>query len=501
MAASDRAVGSSAALVSAPPRARKPYTRRQAPGGALPADSGLSGVAGGVRAVARSTRADEATDAALGVGDGLIGQSTALYRQAKALDSTDARAAAALRQRAGRLSTRAVELMVGIGAAHDMGGAPAAVASVTHASASSTAVPRQTHGADGGHPHDAASDSSPAASMATKAAAAATSSAATDSQVAGRKRGRAATGPLDAFVRAASSPAGAPSKRRRLDAIKHVVAEFAGAAPESAGGSRGALETDGELAEPCKACGGRVVVETGAGSQACTGCGAAFVGHVARAEWREGVRYTKSCQYSPLRYFQRWLAQLQGEEEAEVPDDVMARVGAELRARRLLVPVVASGGSGGDGGGGGGEDALVATPLLQPKAVRAVLDALRLSDYYKNQWKIARFFNPGARVLRLTPEKNLAMTMLYQSFLQAYPSTKPNGRVNNPHYPFIIRKFLVVIGEERQADAVPRLISNGNEAMYDRMWETTHLKLAVGKVAALLSGEMTAAEARATCLR
>lgn len=439
-----RSGGGHLALVSPPAARRKPYTRRAAPVTEVVTPA-LRGEEAGVAAIMTAPRVEPAVRATADVVSGMLRRSDALRRDSARAEG--GRARAELSRQAATLMSNAMELMFAVAAAE--GGGPGG-------------------GVGGGEP----------------------------AAVAGVKRRRgdggdddAPVGPLDAFVSAGATS----SKRRRLEALKGAVSDMVGSAPVAAGGgSRGCLQADGELEAPCAACGvGRVYAEGRTGSETCVSCGAAQVGHSLAAEWREGVRYSKSCQYNPVKYFQRWLTQLQGADE-EVPPDVLAAVGAELRARRYLRPV-----EGGGSGGGSGGEVLEAIPELQPAVVKAVLKSLRLSRYYSSQWQIAAYFNPAARLLRLSANQEVAMVMLFQGFLRVYGRREADGRINNPHYPFIIAKFLVIIGEDAQVDRVPGLSSTHNRDEYEAMWRRVHRDLPVSHVEDVLSGRMSAAEAHA----
>jgi len=176
-------------------------------------------------------------------------------------------------------------------------------------------------------------------------------------------------------------------------------------------------------ADTCQKCNSSMLLVPIKSLLACPRCGesSSYLDATSAAlPYGDEIDFT-SYSYKRINHFNEWMAQIQGKESFQVPEDVLEKVMQELYRRR------------------------VALADINPAKVREILKYLKLRRCYEHVVQITSRIT-GVPPIRMSSEMEERCRLMFLAVQPAFDKHKTSERKNFLSYSYILYKFLELLG-------------------------------------------------------
>ena len=155
--------------------------------------------------------------------------------------------------------------------------------------------------------------------------------------------------------------------------------------------------------------------------------------------------------YKKINHFKEILAQFQGKETTQIPDDVIEQIQMQIKKERISLD------------------------QLNHYKTKEILKKLGFNKYYEH---IAFIKNKlGIKPPIFTPELEETLCNLFMETQAPYAKTCPDYRVNFLNYYYVLFKFCELLGEEQYLDSIPLLKDREKLIEQDETWKKMCIEL------------------------
>ena len=201
--------------------------------------------------------------------------------------------------------------------------------------------------------------------------------------------------------------------------------------------------------EPCKKCGGDVMLCESSAALMCTNCGLSERYLGCELTYKEEQTIEKNIVYSYKRenHFNEWVSQFQGTESTTIPTEVIEQLRYELKKQRLKN----------------------LTDITHAK-VRALLKKLKLNKYYEHVPYISTILN-GATPPRMSQALEEKLRLMFNKIQTPFEMHCPPDRKNFISYSYVLYKFCELLGKDEFLPCFPLLKSKEKLRQQDAIWK------------------------------
>ncbi len=222
----------------------------------------------------------------------------------------------------------------------------------------------------------------------------------------------------------------------------------------SAATNGGANGANGYEPPPCQHCGSEDVrVYMQEGMTCCNACGTAefIVVDSDKPSFKDQPKEIHYWSYKRSNHLNECLNQMQGKETTDISDELVERITAELRKRRIT------------------NMADVTAPML-----RSILKKLNESKYYEHLASLLQRLN-GASLPYLPPDLEKKIKTMFAQMQMPYVKHAPKGRSNFMSYNFCVYKCLQLLGydeylENNECQFIKLLKTRDKLQEQDKVW-------------------------------
>jgi hypothetical protein len=155
--------------------------------------------------------------------------------------------------------------------------------------------------------------------------------------------------------------------------------------------------------------------------------------------------------YKKINHFKEILAQFQGKETTQIPDDVIDQIHLQIKKERISLE------------------------QLTHYKTKEILKKLGFNKYYEH---IAFIKNKlGLKPPVFSPELEETLCNLFMEIQSPYAKTCPDYRVNFLNYYYVLFKFCELLGEEQYLDSIPLLKDREKLIEQDETWKKMCVEL------------------------
>jgi len=155
--------------------------------------------------------------------------------------------------------------------------------------------------------------------------------------------------------------------------------------------------------------------------------------------------------YKKINHFKEILAQFQGKETTQIPDDVIEQIQMQIKKERISLD------------------------QLNHYKTKEILKKLGFNKYYEH---IAFIKNKlGIKPPIFSPELEETLCNLFMETQAPYAKTCPDYRVNFLNYYYVLFKFCELLGEEQFLDSIPLLKDREKLIEQDETWKKMCIEL------------------------
>ena len=155
--------------------------------------------------------------------------------------------------------------------------------------------------------------------------------------------------------------------------------------------------------------------------------------------------------YKKINHFKEILAQFQGKETTQIPDDVIDQIHLQIKKERISLE------------------------QLTHYKTKEILKKLGFNKYYEH---IAFIKNKlGLKPPVFSPELEETLCNLFMETQSPYAKTCPDYRVNFLNYYYVLFKFCELLGEEQYLDSIPLLKDREKLIEQDETWKKMCIEL------------------------
>ena len=155
--------------------------------------------------------------------------------------------------------------------------------------------------------------------------------------------------------------------------------------------------------------------------------------------------------YKKINHFKEILAQFQGKETTQIPDEVIDQIHMQIKKERITLE------------------------QLTHHKTKEILKKLGFNKYYEH---IAFIKNKlGIKPPIFTPELEDTLCNLFMEIQAPYAKTCPDYRVNFLNYYYVLYKFCELLGEEQYLHDVPMLKDREKLIEQDETWKKMCIEL------------------------
>ena len=155
--------------------------------------------------------------------------------------------------------------------------------------------------------------------------------------------------------------------------------------------------------------------------------------------------------YKKINHFKEILAQFQGKETTQIPDDVIDQIHLQIKKERISLE------------------------QLTHYKTKEILKKLGFNKYYEH---IAFIKNKlGLKPPVFSPELEETLCNLFMETPSPYAKTCPDYRVNFLNYYYVLFKFCELLGEEQYLDSIPLLKDREKLIEQDETWKKMCVEL------------------------
>jgi hypothetical protein len=155
--------------------------------------------------------------------------------------------------------------------------------------------------------------------------------------------------------------------------------------------------------------------------------------------------------YKKINHFKEILAQFQGKETTQIPDEVIDQIHLQIKKERISLE------------------------QLTHYKTKEILKKLGFNKYYEH---IAFIKNKlGLKPPVFSPELEETLCNLFMETQSPYAKTCPDYRVNFLNYYYVLFKFCELLGEEQYLDSIPLLKDREKLIEQDETWKKMCIEL------------------------
>jgi hypothetical protein len=155
--------------------------------------------------------------------------------------------------------------------------------------------------------------------------------------------------------------------------------------------------------------------------------------------------------YKKINHFKEILAQFQGKETTQIPDDVIEQIQQQIKKERIHLE------------------------QLTHYKTKEILKKLGFNKYYEH---IAFIKNKlGIRPPIFSPELEETLCNLFMEIQSPYAKTCPDYRVNFLNYYYVLYKFCELLGEDQFLEDIPMLKDREKLIEQDETWKKMCIEL------------------------
>ena len=155
--------------------------------------------------------------------------------------------------------------------------------------------------------------------------------------------------------------------------------------------------------------------------------------------------------YKKINHFKEILAQFQGKETTQIPDDVVEQIQQQIKKERIHLE------------------------QLTHYKTKEILKKLGFNKYYEH---IAFIKNKlGIKPPIFSPELEETLCNLFMEIQSPYAKTCPDYRVNFLNYYYVLYKFCELLGEDHFLEDIPMLKDREKLIEQDETWKKMCVEL------------------------
>jgi len=155
--------------------------------------------------------------------------------------------------------------------------------------------------------------------------------------------------------------------------------------------------------------------------------------------------------YKKINHFKEILAQFQGKETTQIPDEIVDQINLQIKKERINID------------------------QLTHYKTKEILKKLGFNKYYEH---IAFIKNKlGIKPPIFSPELEDTLCNLFMETQAPYAKTCPDYRVNFLNYYYVLFKFCELLGEEQYLDTIPLLKDREKLIEQDETWKKMCVEL------------------------
>jgi hypothetical protein len=155
--------------------------------------------------------------------------------------------------------------------------------------------------------------------------------------------------------------------------------------------------------------------------------------------------------YKKINHFKEILAQFQGKETTQIPDDVIDQIHLQIKKERICLE------------------------QLTHYKTKEILKKLGFNKYYEH---IAFIKNKlGIKPPVFSPELEETLCNLFMETQSPYAKTCPDYRVNFLNYYYVLFKFCELLGEDQYLESIPLLKDREKLIEQDETWKKMCIEL------------------------
>lgn len=152
--------------------------------------------------------------------------------------------------------------------------------------------------------------------------------------------------------------------------------------------------------------------------------------------------------YKRVNHFNEWLAQIQGRETTEIPDDVYDRILLEIKKQKITNMA-----------------------LVTKKKLREILKKLRINKYFEHCPHILNQLN-GIQSPQLPPELEDRLRHMFCQIQVPFLKHAPISRKNFLSYSYVLNKMMQLLEQDEYLDSFPLLKSREKLHQQDKIWKS-----------------------------
>lgn len=234
--------------------------------------------------------------------------------------------------------------------------------------------------------------------------------------------------------------------------IKNAAPQGAGTSTDRCGPSMPAVaSSDYASSHACSFCKskGSMVVMTNDGYAFCNRCQTVeyvIVDHD-KPSYKDPPKEISYFAYKRINHFNEWLAQIQGRESTDIPEEVYDKILLEIKKQKI--DNVAE---------------------LTTQKLKDILKKLKLNKYYEHCHHIINRIN-GMPMPHLTPELEERLRSMFRQIQTPFLKYAPPNRKNFLAYSFCIYKMLQLIEKDEYLVYFPLLKSREKLQQQDTIWK------------------------------
>lgn len=202
----------------------------------------------------------------------------------------------------------------------------------------------------------------------------------------------------------------------------------------------------------CESCDGEILLI--GGIYTCKSCG------IMSGVLTDGVSYADIQErqvknrfiYQRINYFDDWLKQIQGHENAEIPEELIEKVKVELHKRNITDP-----------------------NKLKPYLLKKILKELKFSKYYENIHLIISKLS-SKPLIRIPENDIIRLKCMFKDLQEPFERLK-GTRTNFFSYPYTLFKLCELIGLTEYLQFFQLLKSREKIIKHDTMWKKIMIQL------------------------
>jgi len=212
--------------------------------------------------------------------------------------------------------------------------------------------------------------------------------------------------------------------------------------------------------EECQECGGSLVPLPPEDALTCEECGLAVtfsemnINHFTYKQVTE-MDFRAKYSYDPLSHFSDKLAQLQGKERTNVPEEVLDKIRVEIQKENV-------------------PDHVVMTKDFIVKMLRRA----NLPQWYEHSWYIIKLLYPQFKPLQLTNQAEETLKEMFKAIEIPFQRHKHlmketvsmSARQSLLKYDYVLHKCFQLLQMHEFADICPLLKSRAKIITYDKVW-------------------------------